>query len=164
MIINVATRKNKSISHLKLLFLGRKLCGNRDSNALIAHWVIAGTVLKGVTNIVVCVFLFVVAVFFSSYLAGIFNLQYLKHYRPFKDIPIFERFPVLICVAIIWIYSVILTAGGAYNHRPLTTQNSCRTDRANLISSAPWFSSSPFSSFLIFLIKEEGAVFTYCYM
>nr|CAD1839530.1 unnamed protein product [Ananas comosus var. bracteatus] len=31
----------------------RKLCGNRDSNALIAHWVIAGTVLKGVTNIVV---------------------------------------------------------------------------------------------------------------
>ncbi|XP_020103753.1 nucleobase-ascorbate transporter 1 isoform X1 [Ananas comosus] len=65
--------------------------------------------------------------------------QYLKHYRPFKDIPIFERFPVLICVAIIWIYSIILTAGGAYNHRPPTTQNSCRTDRANLISSAPWF-------------------------
>ncbi|CAD5165368.1 unnamed protein product [Musa acuminata subsp. malaccensis] len=65
--------------------------------------------------------------------------QYLKHYRPFRDIPIFERFPVLICVTIIWIYSLILTAGGAYNHRPARTQNSCRTDRANLISSAPWF-------------------------
>ncbi|KAG6494301.1 hypothetical protein ZIOFF_049325 [Zingiber officinale] len=65
--------------------------------------------------------------------------QYLKHYRPFRDIPIFERFPVLICVGIIWIYSIILTAGGAYNHRPPKTQHSCRTDRANLISSAPWF-------------------------
>ncbi|KAJ6813410.1 nucleobase-ascorbate transporter 1 [Iris pallida] len=65
--------------------------------------------------------------------------QYLKHYRPFRDIPIFERFPVIICVTVIWIYSVILTAGGAYRHRPMKTQNSCQTDRANLISSAPWF-------------------------
>ncbi|XP_073098751.1 nucleobase-ascorbate transporter 1 isoform X5 [Elaeis guineensis] len=65
--------------------------------------------------------------------------QYLKHYRPFRDIPIFERFPVLICVTVIWIYSLILTAGGAYNNRPIKTQDSCRTDRANLISSAPWF-------------------------
>nr|XP_029121967.1 nucleobase-ascorbate transporter 1-like [Elaeis guineensis] len=67
------------------------------------------------------------------------NMQYLKHYRPFRDIPIFERFPVLICVTVIWIYSLILTAGGAYNNRPIKTQDSCRTDRANLISSAPWF-------------------------
>ncbi|KAG1327202.1 Nucleobase-ascorbate transporter 1 [Cocos nucifera] len=65
--------------------------------------------------------------------------QYLKHYRLFRHIPIFERFPVLICVTVIWIYSLILTAGGAYNHRPIKTQDSCRTDRANLISSAPWF-------------------------
>lgn len=67
-------------------------------------------------------------------------MQYLKHYRPFRDVPIFERFPVLICVTIVWIYSVILTAGGAYRHRPIRTQNNCRTDRANLISSAPWLS------------------------
>ncbi|KAL2976514.1 hypothetical protein AAZX31_13G013300 [Glycine max] len=65
--------------------------------------------------------------------------QYLKHVRPFRDIPIFERFPVLICVTIVWIYSVILTASGAYRHKPTITQNSCRTDRANLISTAPWF-------------------------
>ncbi|KAH1189516.1 Nucleobase-ascorbate transporter 1 [Glycine max] len=65
--------------------------------------------------------------------------QYLKHVRPFRDTPIFERFPVLICVTIVWIYSVILTASGAYRHRPTITQNSCRTDRANLISTAPWF-------------------------
>ncbi|WVY91933.1 hypothetical protein V8G54_037447 [Vigna mungo] len=65
--------------------------------------------------------------------------QYLKHVRPFRDVPIFERFPVLICVPIVWIYAVILTASGAYRHKPDTTQNSCRTDRANLISTAPWF-------------------------
>ncbi|XP_020202602.1 nucleobase-ascorbate transporter 1 [Cajanus cajan] len=65
--------------------------------------------------------------------------QYLKHVRPFRDIPIFERFPVLICVPIVWIYAVILTASGAYRHKPDTTQRSCQTDRANLISTAPWF-------------------------
>ncbi|KAB2003995.1 hypothetical protein ES319_D11G167700v1 [Gossypium barbadense] len=65
--------------------------------------------------------------------------QYLKHVRPIRDVPIFERFPVLICVAIIWIYSLILTASGAYRDKPNATQLSCRTDRANLISTAPWF-------------------------
>ncbi|XP_058070834.1 nucleobase-ascorbate transporter 1 isoform X3 [Magnolia sinica] len=65
--------------------------------------------------------------------------QFLKHVRPVKDIPIFERFPILICVTIIWAYSHVLTAGGAYrNSRPIT-QGNCRTDRAYLISSAPWF-------------------------
>ncbi|KAM1218476.1 hypothetical protein ACFX15_044906 [Malus domestica] len=65
--------------------------------------------------------------------------QYLKHVRPFRDVPIFERFPVLFCVTIIWIYSLILTAGGAYRDKPVRTQISCRTDRENLISTAPWF-------------------------
>ncbi|GAB2233781.1 hypothetical protein Droror1_Dr00003010 [Drosera rotundifolia] len=65
--------------------------------------------------------------------------QYLKHIRPFKDIPIFERFPVLISISIIWIYAVILTAAGAYRHKPTLTQLSCRTDKANLVSAAPWF-------------------------
>ncbi|XVF81576.1 hypothetical protein PTKIN_Ptkin15bG0166000 [Pterospermum kingtungense] len=65
--------------------------------------------------------------------------QSLKHVRPLRDVPIFERFPVLVCVSIIWVYSLILTAGGAYRDKPNTTQQSCRTDRANLISTAPWF-------------------------
>lgn len=65
--------------------------------------------------------------------------------RPLRDVPIFERFPVLICVAIIWIYSLILTAGGAYRGRPNKTQISCRTDRANLISTAPWYDQEEFS-------------------
>ncbi|GJY45400.1 nucleobase-ascorbate transporter 1 [Tanacetum coccineum] len=65
--------------------------------------------------------------------------QYLKQTRLLKDVPIFERFPLLICIAIIWIYSIILTASGAYRNRPNMTQMSCRTDRAHLISTAPWF-------------------------
>ncbi|KAK4777369.1 hypothetical protein SAY87_017556 [Trapa incisa] len=65
--------------------------------------------------------------------------QYLKHVRLIRDVPIFERFPVLICVTIVWIYALILTASGAYRDKPTLTQRSCRTDRANLISTAPWF-------------------------
>ncbi|XP_015881203.3 nucleobase-ascorbate transporter 1 isoform X2 [Ziziphus jujuba] len=65
--------------------------------------------------------------------------QYLKNVRPFRDVPIFERFPVLICVTIVWIYSLILTASGAYRNKSGKTQISCRTDRANLISTAPWY-------------------------
>ncbi|CAH1436687.1 unnamed protein product [Lactuca virosa] len=64
--------------------------------------------------------------------------QYLKHTRLLKDVPIFERFPVLICISIIWIYSIILKTSGAYRNRPNTAQISCRTDKANLTSTAPW--------------------------
>ncbi|GFY85298.1 Xanthine/uracil permease family protein [Actinidia rufa] len=64
---------------------------------------------------------------------------YLKHVRPLRDLPIFERFPVLISVTIIWVYATILTASGAYHDKPSVTQKSCRTDKADLISTAPWF-------------------------
>ncbi|GAB2285242.1 N-terminal acetyltransferase, variant 2 [Dionaea muscipula] len=65
--------------------------------------------------------------------------QYLKHIKPWRDIPIFERFPILISVSIVWIYAVVLTAAGAYRHTPTATQLSCRADKANLITTAPWF-------------------------
>ncbi|GMH12032.1 hypothetical protein Nepgr_013873 [Nepenthes gracilis] len=65
--------------------------------------------------------------------------QFLKHIRPLREVPIFERFPVIICATLIWVYAVILTAAGAYRNRPSITQISCRTDKANLISTAPWF-------------------------
>ncbi|KAM0062208.1 putative xanthine/uracil/vitamin C permease [Helianthus debilis subsp. tardiflorus] len=64
--------------------------------------------------------------------------QYLKHTKLLKDIPVFERFPLLICISIIWIYSIILTASGTYRNRPDPTQTSCRTDKAYIISTAPW--------------------------
>lgn len=49
-----------------------------------------------------------------------------------------ERFALLISVTVIWAYAHLLTASGAYKHHPELTQRNCRTDQANLISSAPW--------------------------
>ncbi|XP_010274460.1 PREDICTED: nucleobase-ascorbate transporter 2-like [Nelumbo nucifera] len=63
--------------------------------------------------------------------------QYLKNFQA-KHVPIFERFALIISITMIWVYAHILTASGAYRHRPIITQVSCRTDKANLISSAPW--------------------------
>ncbi|KAI3888972.1 hypothetical protein MKX03_028771 [Papaver bracteatum] len=63
--------------------------------------------------------------------------QYLKNFR-MKDLPILERFALLLSVTVIWAYAHMITAGGAYKHRPELTQIHCRTDRANLVSSAPW--------------------------
>ncbi|KAK6124238.1 hypothetical protein DH2020_041990 [Rehmannia glutinosa] len=62
---------------------------------------------------------------------------YLKHFQT-KQIPVLERFALLISVTVIWAYAHLLTASGAYKHRPELTQRNCRTDKANLISSAPW--------------------------
>ncbi|GFY88942.1 Xanthine/uracil permease family protein [Actinidia rufa] len=63
--------------------------------------------------------------------------QYLKNFHT-RGLPILERFALLISIAVIWAYAHLLTASGAYKNRPEKTQNHCRTDRANLISSAPW--------------------------
>lgn len=51
---------------------------------------------------------------------------------------VFDRFAVIITVAIVWIYAHLLTVGGAYNGAAPRTQASCRTDRSGLIDGAPW--------------------------
>ncbi|KAL9236847.1 hypothetical protein vseg_011470 [Gypsophila vaccaria] len=63
--------------------------------------------------------------------------QYLKHFQ-IRSLPMLERFALVFSVAVIWAYAHLLTASGAYKHRPEKTQTNCRTDRANLISTAPW--------------------------
>uniref|UniRef100_A0A5B7BYG3 Putative nucleobase-ascorbate transporter 4-like n=1 Tax=Davidia involucrata TaxID=16924 RepID=A0A5B7BYG3_DAVIN len=50
----------------------------------------------------------------------------------------YERFAVILSVAIVWIYAALLTVAGAYNNRPPLTQISCRVDRSGLISGASW--------------------------
>lgn len=64
-------------------------------------------------------------------------IQYLKHFQ-LRQLPLLERFALLISVTVIWAYAHLLTASGAYKHHPDLTQKNCRTDKANLISSAPW--------------------------
>lgn len=49
-----------------------------------------------------------------------------------------ERFALLLCIGIIWAFAGILTVSGAYNHRKSLTQHSCRVDRSDLLSTAPW--------------------------
>ncbi|XP_021892351.1 nucleobase-ascorbate transporter 4 [Carica papaya] len=63
--------------------------------------------------------------------------QYLPHVLKCKRL-ILNRHAVLLSVIIVWAYAEVLTAAGAYDKRPPNTQISCRTDRAGLISAAPW--------------------------
>ncbi|KAK4724268.1 hypothetical protein R3W88_027047 [Solanum pinnatisectum] len=63
--------------------------------------------------------------------------QHIPHMWKLKR-PIFERFAVLLSVAIVWAYAALLTVTGAYNNRPPQTQFSCRVDRSGLISGASW--------------------------
>ncbi|KAK1275920.1 Nucleobase-ascorbate transporter 2 [Acorus gramineus] len=63
--------------------------------------------------------------------------QYMKHMHA-RHVPILERFALVMSIIVIWIYAYILTASGAYRHRPEITQVHCRVDKSNLISSAPW--------------------------
>ncbi|ESQ30485.1 hypothetical protein EUTSA_v10011388mg [Eutrema salsugineum] len=63
--------------------------------------------------------------------------QYLPHLFKCKR-SICEQFAVLFTVAIVWAYAEVLTAAGAYDKRPDSTQLSCRTDRSGLISASPW--------------------------
>ncbi|CAN6162339.1 unnamed protein product [Urochloa humidicola] len=65
--------------------------------------------------------------------------QYLKHVNV-RHVPVLERFSMLMCIALVWVYAHILTASGAYRHTALITQINCRTDLANLISSSQWIS------------------------
>ena len=64
--------------------------------------------------------------------------QYLKHVQV-RHFPILERFSVLISIALLWVYAHILTVSGAYKHSSPLTQVNCRTDRANLITTAQWY-------------------------
>ncbi|CAM6096745.1 unnamed protein product [Calypogeia fissa] len=72
-------------------------------------------------------------------LALVFS-QYLWHLRVKvrRHFHIFELFPILLTLAIIWIYSYILTVSGTYNHASTGGQRNCRTDRADAIGPAPW--------------------------
>lgn len=83
-------------------------------------------------------------------------MQYLKHIKAWKDAPILERFCILLSIAIIWMYSYILTVGGAYRNVPEKTKESCRTDRAHLISSAPWYTNLVISSIDFHLINNKS--------
>ncbi|XP_078431337.1 nucleobase-ascorbate transporter 6-like [Wolffia australiana] len=65
----------------------------------------------------------------------IFLSQYLPHVLHNH---VFERFAVLVSVAVVWLYAYFLTIGGAYKGSPPKTQIHCRTDKSGLVSGSPW--------------------------
>ncbi|XP_008810107.2 nucleobase-ascorbate transporter LPE1-like [Phoenix dactylifera] len=67
----------------------------------------------------------------------IFFSQYVPHAIGRRR-AIFDRFAVLITVALVWAYAYILTVAGAYKHRPPQTQFSCRADRSGLLRASKW--------------------------
>lgn len=64
-------------------------------------------------------------------------LQYLSQWWK-SNRPVYDRYAVLLSVGIVWTFAALLTVAGAYKHRPLQTQFSCRVDRSGLISGASW--------------------------
>ncbi|EXB38630.1 Nucleobase-ascorbate transporter 3 [Morus notabilis] len=67
----------------------------------------------------------------------VISQQYLKRLHPIAH-HVLERFALLLCIGLVWVFAAILTAAGAYNNVKQQTKISCRTDRSFLISSAPW--------------------------
>ncbi|XP_010245958.1 PREDICTED: nucleobase-ascorbate transporter 1-like [Nelumbo nucifera] len=63
---------------------------------------------------------------------------YLKHIKTWREIPLFERFSILISISLIWAYAFLLTIVGAYKHVSHETKLHCRTDSSHLLSSSPW--------------------------
>ncbi|KAI8532635.1 hypothetical protein RHMOL_Rhmol11G0228800 [Rhododendron molle] len=51
----------------------------------------------------------------------------------------FERYAVLLSIAIVWLFAALLTASGAYRNKSSSTQVSCQ-DQSGLISGAAWIS------------------------
>ncbi|CAA6665636.1 unnamed protein product [Spirodela intermedia] len=93
--------------------------------------------------------------------------QYLKHIRA-KQVPVMERFALLVAITLAWAYAHLLTASGAYKHRPERTQDNCRTDRAHLDKDpyplqwgAPTFDAGHafgmMAAVLVSLIESTGA-------
>ncbi|KAL5165415.1 ER lumen protein-retaining receptor A [Glycine soja] len=58
--------------------------------------------------------------------------EYLNHFVSTKRL-MYERFALLFSMASAWLLAKLLTSSTAYNHKPKSTQNSCRTDRVGLI-------------------------------
>ncbi|CAK0786722.1 hypothetical protein CVIRNUC_009936 [Coccomyxa viridis] len=51
---------------------------------------------------------------------------------------IFEMFPVILAIVVVWVYAVILTEAGAYDNASTARQEHCRTDQSSVLQNSPW--------------------------
>lgn len=63
-------------------------------------------------------------------------MQYIPHLWKSSR---FDRYAILLSVALVWAYAAVLTGAGAYNNKSPNTQFSCRVDRSGLIGGASWY-------------------------
>ena len=52
---------------------------------------------------------------------------------------IFELFPIVLAIAVVWSYGAIVTAAGVYDNSPADVQKACRTDQTDVLARSPWF-------------------------
>ena len=88
-----------------------------------------------------CVCVCVCGFFCQPIYQGLKRIQYKSHH-------IFELFPIVIGVTIVWVYATILTVAGAYDHASYLGQIHCRVDRSGMVSEAPWY-VDPKTTFLL---------------
>jgi hypothetical protein len=69
----------------------------------------------------------------------------------------------MIGTAITWAYAHLLTMSGAYEHATSKGKNHCRTDRAHIIGTTPWYLSVPFS-YLYFHVRASFCLHLQPYM
>jgi len=70
----------------------------------------------------------VVLILFSQFMAGCtITLGGMR-------LPIFELFPILASIVVVWIYALILTEAGVWEEGSI-----CRTDHKDVIHNSPWF-------------------------
>lgn len=86
-----------------------------------------------------------------------FSLQYLKNIHKRTE-SLLEKFGLLFCIMIIWSFAVVLTVAGAYNNVSEKTMQHCRTDRSNLMSSAPWYRTTVRNTFFFILLNIKQAL------
>ncbi|CAL5222118.1 g4434 [Coccomyxa viridis] len=74
-------------------------------------------------------------ILFSQFLRG---LGLPKRIPVIGGMRIFEMFPVILAIVVVWIYAIILTEAGAYNHASPERQEHCRTDQSSVLHNSPW--------------------------
>lgn len=77
--------------------------------------------------------LIVAIIFFSQYLR--------KYYVPLGSYKwrVFELFPIILAIAVVWIYGIIMTEAGVYDNSSPNIQAACRTDQSSVLKDSPWF-------------------------
>jgi len=86
----------------------------------------------------------VTCTFTCHFLIFNFRVQYLPRFLKMKkgvmilDGSRCDRYGMILCIPLVWLFAQLLTSSGVYDHKSHTTQTSCRTDRTGLITNTPW--------------------------